>query len=1170
MIMNRFYSVAAAFLALSSCAFAQTTYTWDPDANQTSDGGAGTWDLATANWDDDVTPPNTTWVDGYNATFGSGDYQVDLTSAGVTVGDLTYGGGGTLTFKGASLTGSPGDAITVNPGATWDTGGGTISFFNTNNDNNTRLVMASGTLTVTGGGTLAASDNPQNNANGTWGVGAATLDVTQAMTVRGDSITFGAFDTIKLVDGSRYLHDRNSDRTYTNDWELGGTVTFDNKWSRNYILSGAISGTGGMLINFLGDGIITLTNDANSFSGGIEVASRGRLQVANKERLGDAANNITLSAGGILRAQGVDFGSTRDIILSGTGGSIINDGAVNTFGGKITGDGNLQIGNAAYNTLSNRFVLTSSTSDYTGNTTIHNGSIQLGANNALPNDTVLTIGGNASAARLYMDGFNQEVAGVVLAGANTREINNRSETDSTLTLNVPTGESYPTGPNFNDRDGASVGGNINLVKTGEGTQIFARVAAYTNLHGTITVNDGLFSIKGPLADVSGLTVTGANSELDLIGFTAAAPLLVNNDATLTLNASAAGLTVDTAVFGPDGNLTLNVDFGALASGNPSYAAIDVLGFDGFDPSAVNIDVNVSGSGFAVGQFPLIQYSATSPLADIDNFNLVGLPDGVVGTLVNNTGSQSIDFNITEAVRSLRWFGGPDWETTNGWGILPGDTLTSYVNYYPVLGSGDSVLFDDYDGASASVVLSSTLTPQSVTVNNTSAGSIPTYTFSGTGKLSGTMGLIKSSSGDLVIANSGGNDYTGGTIINSGDLILGVDDALPTDGLLVIGGTGTSRFLLSGFNQTVSGLDVLGGNTRQILNTTDTGVPVGPAPTLTVNVPLGEEYDALYSIGLDEATDQGNLNITKSGDGTQNLGQLHIGGDLNVTGGTLQVGFPTQIADAGAATVSTGGNLRIWHLGIDLTSLTVDTGATAEILWNVTDWTGAGGPGVDWPRINTTGDFTVTDDASFTIVIDDDAISGFTDANASFTIGSAGGTVNATNAKFTVDQTGFTAGAGTFSVSVSGSDIILNYTVGSGSAYDAWAAGFPGLTGGFGDDDDLDGVSNGEEWYFFNSNPLVADSSSATLTAVTNLGGGSFTFTHLRPVDRSGVTEDYEWTTDLTSGWTANGASDGSITVDLTVGAPTPDVAGYESVTVTVTATPATANELFARLRLTLP
>ncbi|MDP5080279.1 MAG: hypothetical protein NWQ04_07460, partial [Opitutales bacterium] len=44
---------------------AQTTYTWDPDGNQINDGGAGTWDAVATNWDDDVTPPNTTWVDGY-------------------------------------------------------------------------------------------------------------------------------------------------------------------------------------------------------------------------------------------------------------------------------------------------------------------------------------------------------------------------------------------------------------------------------------------------------------------------------------------------------------------------------------------------------------------------------------------------------------------------------------------------------------------------------------------------------------------------------------------------------------------------------------------------------------------------------------------------------------------------------------------------------------------------------------------------------------------------------------------------------------------------------------------------------------------------------------------------------------------------------------------------
>ncbi|MGJ8650596.1 MAG: beta strand repeat-containing protein [Opitutaceae bacterium] len=496
---------------------AQTTYTWDPDGNQTSDGGAGTWDTATSNWDDNGSAPNTIWVDGYNAAFGDSGaaYQVDLTSAGVTVGDLTYAGGNTLEFRGATAAGSLADAITVNSGgATWDTGGGQILFYNVNNNNNTRLAMTSGdTLTINGGGTFHTGVNPQNNVNGTWGVSGAILDVTGTTTVRGDNLTVGQFATVKMADGSRFIHERDTDRTfanaYANDWVLGaGTVTFDNGKQRNYHLSGDISGAGGLKAEFMANRALILTG-TNTFTGGVEVSTSSIIQVYNAGSLGDAANGITLVNGGILRLNGVDLGSTRDILLSGTGGSIVNDSAANEFGGKITGDGNFQIGNALFNTLSNRFKLTSDTSDYTGSTTIHNGSLELGINNAIPSGTVLTIGGNASTAQMFMEGFDLEIAGLVSTGGNTKQFS--STAASILTINVADGETHSYNGNV-----VGTAGNVSILKTGLGTQNFNRASGNTSFIGGISANAGtlLWDVNGNSGAVSvasGATLLIGNS-----------------------------------------------------------------------------------------------------------------------------------------------------------------------------------------------------------------------------------------------------------------------------------------------------------------------------------------------------------------------------------------------------------------------------------------------------------------------------------------------------------------------------------------------------------------------------------------------------------------------------------------------------------------------------------
>lgn len=135
----------------------------------------------------------------------------------------------------------------------------------------------------------------------------------------------------------------------------------------------------------------------------------------------------------------------------------------------------------------------------------------------------------------------------------------------------------------------------------------------------------------------------------------------------------------------------------------------------------------------------------------------------------------------------------------------------------------------------------------------------------------------------------------------------------------------------------------------------------------------------------------------------------------------------------------------------------------------------------------------------------------------------------------------------------------------------WAATFtPQLTGGFGDDSDADGTPTGFEWYFFGTDPTLAQSHASPFSGAAKTGANTFTVNHRRPVDRDDLTEAYMWSTDMST-WTANGASDGTYTVDIaTVG--TPDGAtGYEDVVATATvSTGGNPTELFLRLELTSP
>jgi len=142
-------------------------------------------------------------------------------------------------------------------------------------------------------------------------------------------------------------------------------------------------------------------------------------------------------------------------------------------------------------------------------------------------------------------------------------------------------------------------------------------------------------------------------------------------------------------------------------------------------------------------------------------------------------------------------------------------------------------------------------------------------------------------------------------------------------------------------------------------------------------------------------------------------------------------------------------------------------------------------------------------------------------------------------------------------------LTLQSTGAASDPYGDWAT-LKGVTGGFDDDDDGGGTSNGQEWYYFNSDPQVAEGLGSPLSGVTKTGANTFTFTHMRPLDRTRVSDPYMWSIDLVN-WYASDASDGTNTVNIAaVGDAT---SPRENVTVTATVTAGTPTRLFLRQEL---
>ncbi|MGJ8650597.1 MAG: beta strand repeat-containing protein [Opitutaceae bacterium] len=935
--MNRFYPVAAAFLALSSCAFAQLT--WDPDTDLINDGGAGTWDTTSTFWDNGGS--NVVW-DASGATeaiFGDAgvDYIVDIADGGLSVGDLTVEPGtGKVSFR--SVTDNLGQLNIGGAGATWDTGGRELELVNDQANDTPVSVVGTATLAIIGDGEFDTGEKP-NGAN--WNVPLATLDVQSATLVRGNVGSIGQFATVKMADGSTFSAERNSDQTYNNNWELGASATDNTNFSRSWnartaTYAGIVSGAGGMTIATDGSGYSSFTG-ANTFTGKVVINGRmrvtngaigvapgsvvtdqitidggrlsgqdtsininqgitvgaggatlsadatwfnidsvitgsaggdvtitgsgrteflgvtntydgrtivdgGELRINNDDNLGAVpgapdADNIILKNGGEIYSAGVTYNSNRGVTLENGGGFLLTSGS-STYGGAITGTGGLQIGRDEF--LANFFILTSDTSDYTGGTRVRRGRLQLGVDEALPADTVVTIGGvgvTSAPSRFLLDGFSQTIGGLdTIGNNNSRDMWNGEGTGAPdlgntgeLIINVADTEAYVFNTTFGS-NAAQERGNFNLIKNGLGSQQLNNVF----IGGTVTMNDGTLLIgnNNGGANTGAVTITGG---LLQIADDLTAPSITNTGGTLSIGNGGTGGTI---------------------VGDPALVIDGTLLFDRSD--ALTYSGDISGLGG-------IQVDGGGTITLTGTNTFTGAADVIDGILIAPTAASLPDYSKISVAANERFevpFDGAAWTSAN---IA---SLSSTANW---------------------------LDPSAYLALNISAGPI-----SLADDASGLHGLWVQGGSELTLGAA--QTYTGPTRVFSGTIKLTGDNQLPAGTQLTLGGSGTSAFDLASFNQTITGLDTQAFNTRFIDNTS------ASASTLTINVPA----DTAYSYGANiQETGTGAINIVKTGDGEQGFDKTTVTsytGSATVTAGTL--GFRSPVLDTTLISVATGATFRV--------------------------------------------------------------------------------------------------------------------------------------------------------------------------------------------------------------------------------------------------------------------
>lgn len=284
-------------------------------------------------------------------------------------------------------------------------------------------------------------------------------------------------------------------------------------------------------------------------------------------------------------------------------------------------------------------------------------------------------------------------------------------------------------------------------------------------------------------------------------------------------------------------------------------------------TAPGFNLHVQGLGLQPGQFPLVKYQTIYGGSGADDL-VFTLAPYLQGYLSNNIADSSIDLVITNTVVTV-WNGDIDskWDINSTANWKDGTTGASKT-YGQATVPGDIVRFDDTATGTTTVTLTTdTLAPAQVTVTNSSK----TYTFNGSGRLTGSTGLAKIGSGTLTIGNSGANDFAGGITIGGGTLqISGSADRLPTNTAVTLADASGAILDLNNQNQTlatISGGGASGGN-----------ISLGSG---TLTLTAGSSYGGVIS-------GTGKLVKTNSGTLTLSGNNLYSGGTLITSNNVVSV------------------------------------------------------------------------------------------------------------------------------------------------------------------------------------------------------------------------------------------------------------------------------------------
>ncbi|GEM_PF-2106924 len=819
-----------------------------------------------------------------------------FTKGTLNVGNNTALGTGPLTFStisGNILQPSTGSLnlnnhIALNVPGVFNTNGnsftlsGNISGFDSLTKQGAETLILSGTLNNYSGGTIVNGGTLQVNS-------AGSIPATEPINLAGS----GTKLDISFATGTVTIGDLTG--VATSSVTLGSSTLAFGTGTPTVTYPGNISGTLGSLIK-QGGGKVILSG-TNTYTGTTTV-SNGILQINSTASI-PLGTNLNTSAAGAELDLSTAGGAITLGDISGAAGSSLSYGANSlTFGTNTistTYAGNIS-GSASLTKQGSGTVIFSGTNNYTGDTNISAGTLQINSSLSFPQKNLnLT----AAGAQFNINGAGIIVADLIGVAGSSVVMGSHSLTLGTATPTVT----------FAGDISATTG---SLTKQGTGTVIFSG----TNSYNGTTINAGTLQINsvGSIPSGKNINITASGAQLDLSsagGTVTIGDLSGVAGSSVTLGANNLIFGTSSFIISYSGNisgtsaaLTKQGSGTAILAGTSTYSG-------GTTVSAGTLRINSTASIPSGGNVNTSASGAKLDLSTAGGAITLGDLSGVSGSSVtlgtNNltfgtaTASTTYAGNITGTSSSLTKQGSGI-AILSGTNSYTGGTVinagTLQINATASLPSGKNINTSasgaklDISSAGGGVTIGDLTGVAGSLValgNNTLTLGTTTPSVSYGGNISGVSGSVtKQGSGTVVL--SGTNTYTGTTTVSAGVLQINSTASIPSAAAVNISSSGAQLDLSSaGGSVTIGNLVGVSGGSVTLGSNSLTFGTATPTSTFAGNI-----------TGTSSS-------LTKQGSGTAILsGTNTYTGETTVSAGTLQINSLASIPSGGNVNTSASG------------------------------------------------------------------------------------------------------------------------------------------------------------------------------------------------------------------------------------------------------------------------